>query len=504
MLEKNIILNKSNKQIKTFAKYHKKVIIRIINDNDFEDFFNKLDLDHKLYRKHREKPLTNAEKINITNYNGIDFNYVNDKWYDFNIYFATIEDIEDFNKNLDNEFNTIDNEDFFVGDKTKSIWYPKRPILKENIDYYDSNIKQHPQFPIYIISKGRYEKRPTQLSLEKMGVDYKIVVEEQEVDLYIKYGVPKEKILIFTKKAQQEIIYTCDKWTDGGGIPVRNFVHKHSKELGFKRHWILDDNIDGFFRFHNNARIPIKNSICFTMIENYVEQFKNIYLCGMNYASMIPEISRRRPISNKNTRIYSCILIQNDLNEKLEKLEGVSNEWRNLWRGTYNEDTDLSLRVLKNGLPTILFNNVLCNKMTTKSCKGGNTDTIYKDNGLQLKLNQLLDFHGDVSQKCNKFKKENHHYVNYTDFKDNKFIFDKEIKTNYNDLIIFKDTKRVFKKVVKKKILTKAKIEEDKIEVIVTLDKVEKIDNLQLCKDFIKLKNLTKEQKKLLIISILE
>ena len=41
-----------------------------------------------------------------------------------------------------------------------------------------------PQFPIYIISKGRWKSRHTSKALEKMKVSYKIVVEEQERDAY--------------------------------------------------------------------------------------------------------------------------------------------------------------------------------------------------------------------------------------------------------------------------------------------------------------------------------
>jgi len=42
--------------------------------------------------------------------------------------------------------------------------------------------------------------------------------------------------------------------------------------------------------------------------------------------------------------------------------------------------TDLSLRILKTGFPTMLFNCFLCGKQTTLSVKGGNEE-IYKNDG---------------------------------------------------------------------------------------------------------------------------
>ena len=67
-----------------------------------------------------------------------------------------------------------------------------------------------------------------------------------------------------------------------------------------------------------------------------------------------------------NTRIYSCMLIKNDIPYR--------------WRGRYNEDTDLSIRVLKDGWCTILFNAFLADKSQTMTMKGGNTEDLYKIN----------------------------------------------------------------------------------------------------------------------------
>ena len=108
-----------------------------------------------------------------------------------------------------------------------------------------------------------------------------------------------------------------------------------------------------------------------------------------------------------NTRIYSCLLIQNDIPYR--------------WRGRYNEDTDLSLRVLKDGFCTIQFNAFLQQKATTQTLKGGNTDAFYAKEGTLPKSQMLVDMHPDVSKVVWRFNRH-HHEVNYRKFKANQLI----------------------------------------------------------------------------------
>ena len=39
----------------------------------------------------------------------------------------------------------------------------------------------NPKYPIYIISKGRWESRMTQRTMEDIGVPYRIVIEDAEI-----------------------------------------------------------------------------------------------------------------------------------------------------------------------------------------------------------------------------------------------------------------------------------------------------------------------------------
>jgi hypothetical protein len=77
-----------------------------------------------------------------------------------------------------------------------------------------------------------------------------------------------------------------------------------------------------------------------------------------------------------NTRIYSCILIRNDIPYR--------------WRGRYNEDTDLCLQVLSEGWCTVSFNAFNMMKAETMSVKGGNATELYKGDG-RLKMARSLE-----------------------------------------------------------------------------------------------------------------
>ncbi len=255
----------------------------------------------------------------------------------------------------------------------------------------------NPRYPIYVISKGRWEKRYTVKALEEMKVPYRVVVEPTEYPEYTSV-IEKEKLLIlpsdFSKMKQ-------------GSIPVRNWVWAHSIKEGHDWHWILDDNITWFSRFNNNLKIKCLTGTTFYIIEDFVNRYENIGQAGMNYEHLFPSLEPRRPIYF-NTRVYSCILIRNDLPYR--------------WRGKYNEDTDLSLRILKGGWCTALFYAFLIKKRPTLVDKGGNTDTIYNTGDERLGFAQsLAQQHPDCVKIVRRYNRW-HHFVDYSKFKNNLLI----------------------------------------------------------------------------------
>lgn len=249
----------------------------------------------------------------------------------------------------------------------------------------------YPIYPIYIISKGRWGNPLTARSLDRLGLDYKMVVEPSEYDNYAAV-LDKSKIIIlpFSDMGQ-------------GSIPARNFVFEHSIGLGFKRHWILDDNINGFGLQKGGRRINTNCGDFFRQCEVFVDRYANIGMAGIRYRFHHNYVKSPFYL---NTRIYSCILIDNSITHR--------------WRGKYNEDTDLSLRILKEGGCTMLFTWCYCNKAGTMSMKGGNTDTVYAEtNDRKEFAESLKEQHPDVVDVVWRFNRW-HHDVDYRRFRGNK------------------------------------------------------------------------------------
>lgn len=266
----------------------------------------------------------------------------------------------------------------------------------------------NPKHPVYIVSKGRWESRLTSKAFEEMRVPYFIVVEEQEYDKYASVISP-EKILILDKQYLRDYD-TCDSLGDSLGVgpgAARNFCWQHSISIGASWHWVLDDNIDGFCRLNRNERHKVSSGTIFRIAEDFVERYENVSQAGFEYRFFAGGSRRKKPAFRLNTRIYSCILNRNDVPYR--------------WRGRYNEDTDLSLRMLKDGWCTVLFQCFLQNKAATQTVKGGNTAEFYEKEGTLPKSQMLVDLHPDVSRLAFRYGRH-HHHVDYSVFQKNQLV----------------------------------------------------------------------------------
>jgi len=291
-----------------------------------------------------------------------------------------------------------------ITDKTKSIWYPFKSHWGLAKNRWRTDEKVNPKYPVYIVSKGRSDNGLTTKSLDKMGVNHYIVVEAHEAAEY------KEKtnaeILVLPSRYLNDYD-TCDELgntrSKGPGA-ARNFCLDHSKNNGFNRHWVMDDNLDAFHRLNDNEKYEVETGATLRASEDFVDRYSNVPVAGLNYYSFCKKTDKVPPFI-KNTRIYSCLLIDNNAGYR--------------WRGRYNEDTDLSLRVLKDGLCTIQFNAFLCGKVTTQRMKGGNTKEFYAEEGTLPKSQMLADLHPDVAKVKWMFNRW-HHKVDYSEYKKNK------------------------------------------------------------------------------------
>lgn len=251
------------------------------------------------------------------------------------------------------------------------------------------------RYPIYIPSKGRYSTLITMKSLERLGINYNVMVEQHEYKLY------KDSLEGRNFKHYTLLELPFSNHGKGSGI-ARNWAWNHSIENGHKRHWILDDNLQEFWRFEKNQRIRIESGAFFKACEDFVDRYENVQLAGLQYKFFVPDDYHHPPFI-VNTRMMSCILIDNNCPHR--------------WRGKYNEDVDLSLRVLKSGACTILFYNFLQGKMRTGLVKGGNTEELYGD-GTFEKSKMLVDLHPDVVTLTRKYGRW-HHEVNLKSFRNN-------------------------------------------------------------------------------------
>lgn len=268
-----------------------------------------------------------------------------------------------------------------------------------------------PRFPLYIPSKSRAETATTPRFLDSINVPYRLVVEEQQYEEYAEYFHP-DKLLILDKTFQDNY----DTFDDLGNTkskgpgPARNFIWEHSIAEGHEWHWVMDDNITLFARLHKNQRIPVGDGTIFHAMEEFVLRYENIGMAGPQYWMFAPSRAKLPPFV-VGTRIYSCNLIRNDLPYR--------------WRGRYNEDTDLSLVMLKNNWQTVQFNAFLQYKLTTQTLGGGNTEAFYAGEGTLPKSQMLIDMHPDVARLVWKFGRW-HHHVNYNDYKDIPLIKKKD------------------------------------------------------------------------------
>jgi hypothetical protein len=262
----------------------------------------------------------------------------------------------------------------------------------------------NPKYPIYIPSKGRYKKalRKTSTYFDKIGIDYKLVVEPEEYDNYLNEVKDENKLLLLDME-YKENYETCDEHGTSrptGSGPARNFIWDHAISIGSERHWCMDDNIRGFRRMNNNRKIKVENGSLIRAMEDFVDRYKNVGMAGPHYDYFFPSRVVKPPFL-LNSRIYSCNLIKNDLDLR--------------WRGRHNEDTILSLDVLKQGWCTVLFNVFLQEKQTTMTMKGGNTDEFYKHDS-RLYVTQLLkNTHPDVTEVTKRYNRW-HHKVDYSGF----------------------------------------------------------------------------------------
>lgn len=294
--------------------------------------------------------------------------------------------------------------------KDKWVHYKKKYVDKIQ---YEFSIEHKPKYPVYVISLNRFQidRCFTIKHLENMNVKYRLCVMTREINNY------KKTVDDYNFTNCIEIISIDDNF-DMGGTPQRMKCWAHSKELGYCKFWLLDDNIDGYYYYNRLQKVKINNGLVFTSLENFIDNIKEpVGLIGHNYLMDNPSTTMRNPFQ-VNTKVYSSMLINRELLDKYDVKFTLK----------YNEDVDLCMECLFNNIKTVSVNYFLSNKKATLSVKGGNTDTIY-DNGKKFKdkvdclINKWDSKCINIVKIINKHKdKRPHHSVDYDKFGVNKVI----------------------------------------------------------------------------------
>jgi hypothetical protein len=145
-----------------------------------------------------------------------------------------------------------------------------------------------PRFPIYIPSRGRADRCITMRHLDNYGVPYRVVVEADELDAYAA-ALGREKVLVLDPH-YQDAYEACMAIAPGqskGSGPARNFIWDHAVAEGWPWHWIMDDNIRGFFRFNDNRKVPVTDGTIFRCMEDFCLRYTNVAMAGPNYFMFI-------------------------------------------------------------------------------------------------------------------------------------------------------------------------------------------------------------------------
>ncbi len=270
-----------------------------------------------------------------------------------------------------------------------------------------------PEYPVFIPTKGRWESRLTIRSFENIGIPFRAVVEPQEYDDYAKVVGPENLLTL--------------PFSNRGLVAARNWIWDYARDSGAERFWTFDDNIGcplreqgmtALFRFNKNLKVPCGDGTPLRVIEQFAERYENLPIAGMSYF-MFAKRKFLIPPFIPNTRVYSNMLIETNFRDPHGK------PYRN--EGFYNDDTDLCLRILKDGFCTALFNAFLIFKQTTMTVSGGmtphyqQTGQEIEDDGRYKMAKELRDKHPDVVKITRKWNRWQHH-VDYSQFRKNKLI----------------------------------------------------------------------------------
>lgn len=257
-------------------------------------------------------------------------------------------------------------------------------------------------FPVYIPTRGRAQRQMTANALLELGIKPYLVVEDAEADEYARHN-PECHVVVWPKRYLDEYEKTPELDPHPTTGAAHNYAWDHSREAGYSHHWIMDDNIRGFLIKHKGRRAHLGNAKALHWPEEFIQKWKN--LAGLSLA--MSQFMNGKTLM-LNTRLYCATLYRNDLHEY-----GIR------WRRGLNDDTIVSLDILKTGYwCTAELRAIGILKMGTSRkarLSGGMTD-FYAQGGFIKKSAELVRLHPEYCRTVVKFNRV-HHTVDFSSFK---------------------------------------------------------------------------------------
>jgi TET-Associated Glycosyltransferase len=211
-----------------------------------------------------------------------------------------------------------------------------------------------PRYPVFVLSKGRWQNPMTVKFLLRDEVPFRLVVEPSEEAAY-REAIPAAPLLVAPRDNM-------------GATGVRCFIREVAIEEGWERHWQLDDNMADVRRLYRGKRIPCNSGVAFRVCEDFTDRYTNIGVSGLNYQMFVTD---ETPVPfYLNCHVYSCVLVWNRMPYR--------------WRLPLNDDTDLCLQVLSAGLCTVNINVFHVDKMQTMKMSGGQGVLYHGDGRLRM------------------------------------------------------------------------------------------------------------------------
>ncbi len=191
-----------------------------------------------------------------------------------------------------------------------------------------------PRFPVFVLTKGRWEKRMTVRLFESLGIPFRLVLEAQEADEYAKVVDPA-KFLVVPHR-------------DQGLVTTQNWVWDRAAEEGHPYFWAIHDDIRSIYRVHRGGQIPVDGTALYAM-EEFVTRYDNVALAGMSFAMRVWPSMPNPPVAFNGLIPGNHRLVKTDYRDRAGRPFRARD-------GHGWEDHDLCLRIVKDGGVTVRFN----------------------------------------------------------------------------------------------------------------------------------------------------